>query len=68
MNKRNLGELEELTAEYTASSVVRAARLRREARTGTLRSHSKRRREANGRRKNSVVGGIHLRGGRRTVR
>ncbi|QEG34020.1 hypothetical protein Pr1d_12920 [Bythopirellula goksoeyrii] len=68
MNKKNIGKFEEITTEYTTSSVVRSARLRREARTGSMRSQAKRRRTTSGRRKNSVVGGIHLRSGRRTTR
>jgi hypothetical protein len=68
MIKKNLTEPEEVAAEYTTSSIGRPARLRREAKTGSTRQPSKRRTLSRGRRKNSVVGGIHLRGEKRTLR
>ncbi len=68
MIKRNIEELDDIATEYTTSSVVRSARLRREAKTGPQRSHSKRRVVSKSRRKNKVFGGIHLRGGRRTLK
>jgi hypothetical protein len=68
MIKKNLTEPEETAAEYTTSSIARPARLRREAKTGSMRPPSKRRTLSRGRRKNSVVGGIHLRGEKRTLR
>lgn len=68
MIKKQMSEQEETAAEYTNGSIARPARLRREAKTGTLRAHSKRRTVTRGRRKNTVVGGIHLRGDKRTLR
>jgi hypothetical protein len=68
MIKKLMIEQEETAAEYTTSSIARAARLRREAKTGSLRQASKRRTFTRGRRKNTAVGGIHLRGDKRTLR
>lgn len=68
MIKRILTEQEETAAEYTNNTIARPARLRREAKTGSLRPPSKRRTLSRGRRKNTVVGGIHLRGEKRTLR
>lgn len=68
MIKKNLTEPEESAAEYTNNSIARPARLRREAKTGSMRPPAKRRMTSRGRRKNSVVGGIHLRGDKRTLR
>ncbi len=68
MIKRILSEPEETAADYTNSSIVRPARLRREAKTGSLRPPSKRRTMSRGRRKNTAVGGIHLRGDKRNLR
>lgn len=68
MIKKILSEQEETAAEFTNSSIARPARLRREAKTSSLRTPSKRRTLIRGRRKNTVVGGIHLRGEKRTLR
>lgn len=68
MIKKSLTEQEEKAAEFTTSVIARAARLRREAKTGSLRPPSKRRTFSRGRRKNTAVGGIHLRGDKRTLR
>lgn len=68
MIKKILSEQEETAAEYTNSSIARPARLRREAKTGSLRPPTKRRTINRGRRKNTVVAGIHLRGDKRTLR
>lgn len=67
MIKKNLTEPEETAAEYTTSNIARPARLRREAKTGSMRPPAKRRMTSRGRRKNAV-GGIHLRGDKRTLR
>jgi hypothetical protein len=68
MTKKILTEQEETNAELSANSGTHAARLRREAKTSTLRPPNKRRTLSRGRRKNPVVGGIHLRGNKRTLR
>ncbi|MDZ4658144.1 MAG: hypothetical protein SH868_11260 [Bythopirellula sp.] len=68
MIKRILTEQEETASEYTNNTIARPARLRREAKTGSLRPPSKRRTLSRGRRKNAVVGGIRLRGEKRTLR
>lgn len=68
MIKKNLTEQEEKAAEYTTGSIVRAARLRRESKTGAMRPPSKRRTHSRTKRKNAVVGGMHLRGDKRTLR
>lgn len=68
MNKKAQAEQAEKTAEYIASLIARAARLRREAKTGSPRPPSKRRTFSRSRRKNTAVGGIHLRGDKRTLR
>jgi hypothetical protein len=68
MIKRNMNESEETAAEFTTSSIARPARLRREGKTGSLRPPSKRRTMSRSRRKNTAVGGIHLRGDKRTLR
>ena len=68
MIKKILTEQEETAAEYTNNSIARPARLRRETKTSSLRPPSKRRTITRGRRKNTIVGGIHLRGDKRTLR
>ncbi len=68
MLKKQVSEQEEKAAEFVTGSIMRPARLRREAKTGSLRAHSKRRAATRGRKKNTVVGGIHLRGDKRTLR
>jgi hypothetical protein len=68
MIKKSLTEQEEKAAEFTAGAIARAARLRREAKTGSLRPPSKRRTSSRSRRKSTIVGGIHLRGDKRTLR
>lgn len=68
MNKKQANEEDEPFTESSTSSVARAARLRREAKTGSLRSLNKRRAISHSRRKNAVVGGMHLRGNKRTLR
>jgi hypothetical protein len=68
MIKKYMPEPEETASEYTNSSIARPARLRREAKTVSMRPPAKRRTASRGRRKNSVVGGIHLRGEKRTLR
>jgi hypothetical protein len=68
MTKRTLTEQEEKAAEYTATGIVRSARLRRETKTTSLRPPGKRRTCSRGRRKNAAVGGMHLRGDKRTLR
>jgi hypothetical protein len=67
MIKKLVSEQEEKAAEYTTSSIARSARLRREAKTGSLRPTTKRRTISRSRRKNTVAG-IHLRGDKRTLR
>lgn len=68
MNKKAQTEQEEKAAEFTTSSIARAARLRRETKTGSLRPPSKRRTFSRSRKKSTTVGGIHLRGDKRTLR
>jgi hypothetical protein len=68
MTKKTLTEQEEKATEYTSTRIVRAARLRRETKTNTLRPPGKRRTSSRGRRKNAAVGGMHLRGDKRTLR
>jgi hypothetical protein len=68
MIKKILTEPEETAAEFTNNSIARPARLRREAKTNSMRAPAKRRTISRSRRKNSVVGGIHLRGEKRTLR
>lgn len=68
MSKRTLTGQEEKAAEQTATGIVRTARLRRETKTNTLRPPGKRRTSGRSRRKNAAVGGMHLRGDKRTLR
>lgn len=65
MNNKTATEQDDANAEFSNS--VPHARLQRKAKTGNLRTPSKHR-AVNGRRKNLVAGGIHLRGNKRTLR